>query len=126
MHLIREARVVHKDMLESRITFDGEFPADCQNNYIAPSLHTLVNIILDIANIKHQTQLSNTSTTCATRKLPQPLVFNSVKHARNVETTSVRHGHERETPLTLCLSLKMHVVTRSRCLINTLFRLGLC
>ncbi|KAG0724736.1 hypothetical protein GWK47_040008 [Chionoecetes opilio] len=83
-------------------------------------------MILDGANIKHQTKLANTSTTTAALTVSQLLVFSSVKHARSVESTSVRHSRERETPLPLYLSLKIHAVTRSRGLIDTLFSLGMC
>ena len=69
---------------------------------------------LDGANIMHQTKLANTSTTTAALTVWQLLVFNSVKHAHSVESTSVRHSRERETPLPLYLSLKIHAVTRSR------------
>ncbi|KAG0726780.1 hypothetical protein GWK47_004188 [Chionoecetes opilio] len=83
-------------------------------------------MILDGANIKHQTKLANTSTTTAALTVSQLLVFNRVKHARSVESTLVRHNRERETPLPLYLSLKIHAVTRSRGLIDTLFSLGMC
>ena len=54
-------------------------------------------------NIKRQTQLNNTSTTTVDLTISHLLVFNSVKHAWNVEKISVRHGCERETPLALYL-----------------------
>ena len=93
---------------------------------MTPSLLALVNMILDGAKIKHQTQLANISTTPAALTLSQLLVFNSVKHARSAESTSVRHSRERETPFPLSLTLKIHAVTRSRGLIDTLFSLGMC
>ena len=58
MHLVRTAQVIRREMFE---TFDGAFHAD----YVTPSLLALVNMILDGANVKHQTQLANTSTTPA-------------------------------------------------------------
>lgn len=126
MHLVRAAQVVRREMFETTFTFDGAFQADCQKDSVTPSLLALVNMILDGANIKHQTQLANTSTTTAALTVSQLLVFNSVKHARSVESTSVRHSRERETPLPLYLSVKIHAVTRSRGLIDTLFSLGMC
>ena len=55
------------------------------------------------------------------------MVFNSVKRARNVDSpSSARHSRSQETPLPLYLSLKIHAVTRSRRLVDTLFNLGLC
>ncbi|KAG0713757.1 hypothetical protein GWK47_015523 [Chionoecetes opilio] len=123
MHLVRAAQVVRRHFFQTRFTFD--FHADCQKDSVTPSLLALVNMILDGANIKHQTKLANTSTTTAALTLLQLLVFNSVKHARSVESTSVCHSCERETPLPLYLSLKIHAVTRSRGLIDTLFSIGM-
>ena len=93
---------------------------------MTPSLLALVNMISDGANNKHQNQLANISTTPAALTLSQLLVFNSVKHACSVESTSVRHSRERETPFPLYLTLKIHAVTRSRGLIDTLFSLEMC
>ncbi|KAG0718085.1 hypothetical protein GWK47_053166 [Chionoecetes opilio] len=113
-------------MFQTRFTFAGAFHADCQKDYVTPSLLALVNMILDGANIKHQTKLANISTTTAALTVSQLLVFKSVKHARSVESTSVRHSRERETPLPLYLSLKIHAVTRRPvCMIDTLFSLGM-
>ena len=113
-------------MFETRFTFDGAFQADSPKDSVTTSLLALVSMILDGANIKHQTQLANISTTPAALTLSQLLVFNSVKHARSAESTSVRHSRERETPFPLYLTLKIHAVTRSRGLIDTLFSLGMC
>lgn len=65
MHLVRAAQVVRREMFETRLTFDGSFQADCQKDSVTPSLLALVNMILDGANIKHKTQMANTSTTTA-------------------------------------------------------------
>lgn len=86
----------------------------------------LVNMILDGSNIKHQTELAETTTTSAALAISQLFVFNSVKHARKESTGSVRHNHSRETPLPLYLSMKIHAATRSRGLVDTLHSLGMC
>ena len=127
IHLMRAAQVVCKEMFESGFSFDGSFKANCQQEAVPPSLLALVNMILDGANIKHQTQLVHTATTKPALTISQLMVFNSVKHARNVDSpSSARHSRSQETPLPLYLSLKIHAVTRSRRLVDTLFNLGLC
>ncbi|KAI4799861.1 hypothetical protein KUCAC02_016400 [Chaenocephalus aceratus] len=127
MHLMRAAQVVRREMFESGFSFDGSFKANCQQEAVPPSLLALVNMILDGANIKHQTQLVHTATTKPALTISQLMVFNSVKHARNVDSpSSARHSRSQETPLPLYLSLKIHAVTRSRRLVDTLFNLGLC
>ena len=73
-----------------------------------PSLLALVNMILGGANIKHQTELVQTTTTTAALAISQLLVFNSVKHARKESSGSVRHNRNREMPLPLYLSTKIH------------------
>jgi len=84
-------------------------------------------MILDGANIKDQTNLVNTDTTRPALAISQLMVFNSVKHARNVDSSSsARHNRSQETPLQLYLSLKIHAVTRSRGLVDTVCYLGLC
>ncbi|XP_041462085.1 uncharacterized protein LOC121413358 [Lytechinus variegatus] len=128
MYLVRAAQVVRREMFDTKFTFDGAFQADCQRDSVPPSLLALVNMILDGANIKHQNQFNNTSSTAAALSLSQLLVFNSVKHTRNTDSTSVpgNHSRDRETPLPLYLTLKIHAVTRNRSLIDTLFGLGIC
>jgi len=77
---------------DTRFTFDGVLQAHSQKYSVTPSLLAQMNMILDVANIKHQTRLANTSTTTVVLILLQLLLFNSVKHAWSVESTSVRHS----------------------------------
>ena len=74
--------MVRREILDTRFSFDALFQPDCQKNAVPPSLLALVNMILDGANIKHQTELVQTATTTAGLAISQLLVFNSVKHAR--------------------------------------------
>jgi len=127
IHLARAAQVVRREMFCTKFTFDGSFHQGCQKESVSPSLLALVNMILDGANIKHQTHLVEGTTTPAAITISQLLVFNSVKHARTAKSSStVRHSRDRETPLTLYLALKVHAVTRKKELIDTLFHLGMC
>ncbi|KAJ8380702.1 hypothetical protein SKAU_G00014800 [Synaphobranchus kaupii] len=120
MHLVRAAQVVRKEMFATKFNFDGSFHPNCQKESVPTSLLALVNMILDGANIKHQTQLLETGTTTAALTVSQLLVFNSVKHIRAAKSSgTVRHSRER-------VALKVHAVTRKRGLIDTLFSLGMC
>ncbi len=47
-------------------------------------------------------------------------------HGMLIHQPPAHHRHSQETPLPLYLSLKIHVATRSRGLVDTLFNLGLC
>ena len=93
MHLARAAQVVRKEMFEKKFSFDGSFKQSSQQNAVPQSLLALVNMILDGPNIKHQTQLTNTT---ASLSISQLLVFNSVKNARKVEHSGIVH-HSRDT-----------------------------
>jgi hypothetical protein len=128
IHLMRAAQVVRKEIADSRpSTFDGSFPASCQQASVPPSLLALVNMTLNGANIKYQSQLVHAPTTKPALAISQLMVFNSVKHARNIDSSSsVRHLRSRETPLPLYMSIKIHAVTRSRQLIDIISHLGLC
>ena len=124
IHLKRPAQVVRKEIFDSSFSFDGSFQENCQQEAVPPSLLALVNRILEGANIKHRTQ---TTTTKPGLAISQLMVFNSVKHAQKVDSSgSTRHSYGREIPLPIYLSLKIHAVTRSRGLIDTLFNLGMC
>ena len=127
MHLMRAVQVVRKEIFDSKFCFDGAFQANCQQAAVPASLLALVNMILAGANIKHQTQMFHTTTTQPALAISQFMFFNSVKNARHVDSpSSACHCRSQETPLPLYLSLKIHAVTRSRGLIDTLFNLGLC
>ena len=124
IHLMRAAQVVRKEIFDSSFSFDGSFQENCQQEAVPPSLLALVSMILEGANIKHRAEKSTTKPGLA---ISQLMVFNCVKHARKVDSSgSTRHTYDRETPLPIYLSLKIHAVTRSRGLIDTLFNQGLC
>ncbi|KAL7373673.1 hypothetical protein ABVT39_012268 [Epinephelus coioides] len=127
MHLVRAAQVVRREMFATKFNFDGSFHPNCQKESAPTSLLALVNMILDGANIKHQTQLLEAGTTTAALTISQLLVFNSVKHTRAAKSSgTVRHSRDWETPFPLYMALKVHAVTCKRGLINTLFSLGIC
>ena len=91
MHLMRAALVVSKDILDCTFSFNGSFQENCQQEAVPPSLSALVNMILVGANIKHQTQLATTKPGLA---ISQLMVFNSMKHARKIDSSSsTRHSY---------------------------------
>ncbi len=102
MHLARAARVVRKEMFDQKFTFSGSL---CEHDSVPHSLLALVNMVLEGPNVKHQ----HRANTKAAISISQLLIFNSVKHA---EASATSHALERETPLPLCLAMKIHAVTR--------------
>ena len=128
VHLMRAAQVIRKELLNIKTKqFDGFFTSECQRDSVPSSLLALVNMIQDGPNIKHQTQLASNASTTAALSVSQLVVFNSVKQSRNSKpSVNVRHDRDHETPLPLYLGLKVHAVTCSKTLVDTLFHLGLC
>ena len=119
--------MIRKELLNIKIKqFDGFFTSECQRDSVPSSLLALINMILDGPNIKHQTQLTSNASTTAALSVSQLVVFNSVKQSRNSKpSVNVRHDRDYETPRPLYLGLKVHVVTRSKTLLDTLFHRGL-
>ena len=128
VHLMRAAQVIRKELLNIKIKqFDGFFTGECQRDFVPSSLLALVNMIQDGPSIKHQTQLASNASTTAALSVSQLVVFNSVKQSRTSKpSVNVRHDRDHENRLPLYLGLKVHVVTRSKTLVDTLFDLGLC
>ena len=126
MQLARAAQVVRKEMFNKKFYFDGSFKPGCQQDSVPKSLLALLNMILKGPNIEHQTQLATgiTGSTTAALSISQLVRFNCVKRVRAATHSGSTH-HTQETPLPLYIAMKIHAVTRSRSLIDTLFNLGM-
>ena len=70
---------MRREILDCSFSFNGSFQENCQQK---ASLMALVNMILEGANIKHQTQLDHTTTTKPGLATSQLMVFNSVSMHR--------------------------------------------
>ena len=124
MHLVRAAKIVRRQMFLHKYSFNGSFS---EQNVVPQSLLALVNMILEGPNIKHQSQLINAADKTASNSICQLMVFNSVKNARNMNSSAhANQKHMYEMPVPLYITMKIHAVTRSRNLIDTLFSLGIC
>ena len=110
-------------MVDRKFTFNGSFKQGCQEAAVPPSLLALINLIMEGPTIKRQTAVAANA---AALSISQLLIFNSVKRRRSEISTLARHSPERETPLPLYLAMKIHAVTRSRNLIDSMFSIGWC
>ena len=122
MHLARATQVVRRDMFDRKFTFNGSFKQGCQEAPVPPSLLALINMILEGPSIKRQTAVAANA---AALSISQLLIFNR-RCRRSEISTLTRDSPERETPLPLYLAMKIHAVTHSRNLINSMFSIGLC
>ena len=84
-------------------------------------------MIIEGPNIKHQSQLIYAADKTTSNLICQLMVFNSVKNTRNMNYSAhANQKHMYEMPVPLYITMKIHTVTRSRNLIDTLFSLGIC
>lgn len=123
IHLANAAKIVRRDILNTKASFTGTFDKQCQESSVPNTLAALVSMILYGPNI--QTQSSYSSNSQATLTLAQLLTFNT-SQCRDSSAQNLRHNQERETPLPLYLGVLMHTKTRKKELVDCLFELGLC
>ena len=124
--LSKAAKIVRRDILNTKYTFDGTFEKECQKKSVPQSLLSLVKMIIDGSNIKVNSD--NVTEPQAALTISQLLQFNSSFRRPSSITvpTSTYHTTKREPPLMLYLSLLLHAKTRKRGLIDKLYDLGLC
>ena len=126
------------------LMFNGTFSKDCQNESTPSSLTALVSMVLSGPNIKPQTLTEHpqshactaisqllicNSTKVMCTAISQFLMYNSTKvnitKADNVHYSSHRHNKDKETPIPIYLTLKIHAETGKSGLIDTLHNLEL-
>jgi len=84
-------------------------------------------MILKGPNFEHQSQLINAAGKTASNSICQLMIFNSVKNAWNMNSSAhANQKHMYEMPVPLYIAMKIHAVTHSGNLIDTLFSLGIC
>ena len=127
LYLARPAQIVRQEIFDRKLSFNGSFQKDCQQEVIPNTLLALVNLMQEGPNSVHQTQLGTSPSTSSAHSISQILVFNSVKHTRSANATSSKHhSRDRESPLPIYIAIKMHGVTRKKTLVDKFFSLGMC
>ena len=99
IHLERAANIIHRDIFNTKTSFNSTFDSQCQELSLPNALLALVFMILYSPNIK--TQSSYSSKLQAALALTQLLTFNTFAHCRDGDSHTFRHKQERETPLPL-------------------------
>ena len=129
LHLARAARIIRRDIFAHQNTlFNGTFVDNCQANSIPSSLKASIGMILE--GPCPETKSDGVSCTQAGLTISQLISFNCVKHKRKTDALEEskqvgRHNRERETPLPLYVGLKIHAETRSKTLVESMFKMGL-
>ena len=120
--LARAATIVRKDIFVHKgFYFSRCFPMDCQSKYLPSSLRSLISIILNGLNIRDQEQSENQAclTVCET------IILNAKKRSYETKTGQTRHSAFCEPPLPLCAGLSILSSTRSKTLIEKMYRMGI-
>ena len=123
IHLVRAAQIIRNDLQKVKFDFDGSFK-ECKE-LVPQTLRTLINMIMEGPNIEKQS-CTNTRKRNIADNIAQLIMFNYSKNMSPKENVAVRHFSDRETPLSIYLSLMLHAHTRKREVIDKLHKLGLC
>ena len=123
INLVRAAQIIRKDLEKVRCDFDGSFK-ESNVDLVPETLRTLINMILGGPNIKDQS-CTNANRRNIADNIAQLIIFNYSKRVSSNENTVIRHSTERQTPLTIYLSLMFYAQTRNRGIIDKLHKLGL-
>ena len=122
INLVRAAQIIRKDLQRVKCDFDGSFKEN--NADIVPqTLRTLINMILEGPNIENQS-CTNTKKRNIADNIAQLIIYNYSKNVSSNENTVIRHSAERQTPLTIYLSLMLYAHTRNKGIIEKLHKLG--
>ena len=125
MVLAKAAKIVRREIFncQKQLQFNGSFSKDCQKTAVPDVLLSLIRMILEGPNIKHQAS-SKSGRSSAACVISQLLIFNSVK-LNSSPSGVIRHNADRETPLPIYLGLMLHASTRKRDLVDKLHKLGM-
>ena len=127
-HLAKAASIVRRDMLRVKNTFKGTFQRSCQKDAILVSLKILIDMIIKGSSVNKETAANTPDMPKpASLAIAQLLMFNSISRARDrKEPSNTHHTRDKECPLPIYASLKIHGATRDRSLIDAFFKLGMC
>ncbi|GFS19004.1 hypothetical protein ElyMa_001536000 [Elysia marginata] len=120
--LRQAANIVRKDLLDHQgFKFAGTFSKQSQEKSVPMSAESLVTMILNGPNIKHQSKCD--TQTCLTAC---QIMLHNTKKEPTSHVTATKHSLEREPPLPIYIGLKVHTACRSRKLIEQLYKIGVC
>ena len=120
LSIAKTAKHVRQEIFDKEcFRFTGSFPPDCQRESVPTALKSLVSMLLNGPNLKNQDKTD--SQVCLT--ISQFILFN----VKNKSPTAVntRHSEAREPPLPLYLGMNIHTLTRSKKIMNQLYKLGI-
>ena len=120
--LAKAAQLIRRELFQSNNSFNGTFSSECQDRAVPFLLKAFVSMVLNGPGAVEESK-SRLPQAQAVLTISQLLAFNSKKSSKITQLT--RHRTERETPLSVYLSLKVHSETRKKGLVDVLHKLGL-
>ena len=115
--ICKVAKIIRKEIFQWKpFHFNGEFPPDCQSHSAPALLNSLISMLINGPNAKNQ----DSTESQASLTLSQLIYFHAKKSSDTVRT---RHCKNREPPLPIYVGLQIHTLTRSRKLVNSLYKL---
>ena len=119
--LAKAATIIRDDIFNHQgLKFTGSFLPGCQEDSLPFSLKSLVSLILNGPNLKDQDK--HESHPCLT--ISQLLYYN-VKKKSSDSAVKMRHTLVREPPIPIYIGLNLHQLTRSKKLVQQLYRMGI-
>ena len=119
--LVQAAKIIRDEALHGdRQFFDGSFSEKCQESYIPPALKNFVSLLLNGTNISDKVE--DTQSGLA---ISQFVLYNMRKRTIQ-EGKKSYHRATQEPPLCTYIGLYLHTQTRSKSMITTFNKFGLC
>ena len=124
--LSKAARILRNHMFTISNNFNGTFTPTCQEKSVPPMLSTFMQMLLEGPGIPLSGQpQEKTKVPAAPRSLAQLALFNSVKQSSaHAAATVPRHIRNRETPLSIYMSIKTHISMRKNILWMLYIQMG--
>lgn len=120
--LAKAAVIVRNDIFNHHcINFTGAFLPNCQEDSLPSSLKSLVSLILNGPNLKDQDR--HETQACLTAA--QVVLYNVKKRSSSRNDVKTRHTLQREPPIPIYIGLNIHQMTRSKKLIDQLYKMGI-
>jgi hypothetical protein len=130
VYLMHTTKVIRKEIFSHSSKFNGSLSVE--NASLPSTLMTLVHMLLEGPGTSQA--LDNQ----AAMSIAQLIIFNAIKHPPRNKLSSVSEVHEtrsagilyhsttREMHLPIYIGLKLHSATRSRKLVESISKLGIC
>ena len=130
MTLIKAAKIIRKEVLGAKYTFNGSFQGQEDITTTPRKLLYFVQMLLDGPKINRgnldESQSASQSASAAAITVCEIIKYNSAK-CRSANLDSIpRHIRDRESPLMIYIAIKLWCSTRKESVVDAMHQRGLC